>query len=141
MSVDEILASVEHTNIEREAKIAEITQNITFSDDSDVNVEDTITSGFMDRGHEAMIAMTNLTIGEFMEIYSDVESEINQAKRGPKPKISPKDSLFLTLMTLKGYFKLEMLSSMFSTKTFVLEKNNQGNIKKYAVYFSSKIYS
>ena len=44
MNVDEILASVEHTNIEREAKIAEITQNITFSDDSDVNVEDPITS-------------------------------------------------------------------------------------------------
>ena len=84
MNVDEILASVEHTNIEREAKIAEITQNITFSDDSDVNVEDPITSGFMDRGHEAMIAMTNLTIGEFMEIYSDVESEINQAKNFTK---------------------------------------------------------
>ena len=132
MSVDEILASVEHTNIEREAKIAEITQNITFSDDSDVNVEDPITSGFMDRGHEAMIAMTNLTIGEFMEIYSDVESEINQVKRGPKPKISSKYSLFLTLVMLKDYFKWNMLSYMFSAKTFVLEKNKLGNIGKYS---------
>ena len=129
MNVDEILASVEHTNIEREAKIAEITQNITFSDDSDVNVEDPITSGFMDRGHEAMIAMTNLTIGEFMEIYSDVESEINQAKRGPKPKISPKDSLFLTLVMLKGYFKWDMLSNMFSFKTSVLEKTIKATLE------------
>ena len=66
-----------------------------------------------------------------MKIYSDVESEINQVKRGPKPKISPKDSLFLTL---------EMLSNMFSVKTFLLEKNNLGKIRTYSAYFSSKIY-
>ena len=83
-----MLASVEHTNIKREKQIAKITQNITFSDDSDVNVEDPITSGFMDRGHEAMIAMTNLTIGEFMEIYSDIEEKMNVVKRLSKSKIS-----------------------------------------------------
>ena len=62
MNVDEILASVEHTNIEREEQIAETTQNITFSDDNDANVEYLITSGFMDRGHEAMMTMTNYKI-------------------------------------------------------------------------------
>ena len=62
MNVDEILASVEHTNIEREEQIAETTQNITFSGDNDVNVEYPITSGFMDKGNETMIAMTNYKI-------------------------------------------------------------------------------
>ena len=68
MDVSEILASVEHTNIKREKQIAKTTQNITFSDDSDVNVEDPITSQFMDRVHESMVTMTNLTIGEFMVV-------------------------------------------------------------------------
>ena len=63
-----MLASVEHTNIKREKQIAKITQNITFSDDSDVNVEDPITSEFMDRVHESMVTMTNLTKGEFMVV-------------------------------------------------------------------------
>ena len=81
-----------------------VTQNITFPDYSDVNVGP-ITSGYMDRGHDAMVTMTNLTIQEFMEIYSDIESEINQVKRGFKSKISLKDSLFLTLVMLKYYFK------------------------------------
>ena len=68
MDVSKILASVEHTNIKREKQIAKITQNITFSDDNDVNVEDPITSQFMDRVHESMVTMTNLTIGEFMVV-------------------------------------------------------------------------
>ena len=55
----------EHTTIERELEIVETTQNITFSDDNDVNVEDPITSEFMDRYYEAIITITitNLTIG------------------------------------------------------------------------------
>ena len=55
----------EHTTIEREQEIVETTQNITFSDDNDVNVEDPITSEFMDRCYEAMITVTitSLTIG------------------------------------------------------------------------------
>ena len=55
----------EHTTIEREQEIVETTQNINFSDDNDVNVEDPITSEFMDRYYEAMITVTitNLTIG------------------------------------------------------------------------------
>ena len=57
----------EHTTIEREQEIVETTQNITFSDDNDVNVEDPITSEFMDRCYEAMITITititSLTIG------------------------------------------------------------------------------
>ena len=129
MNVDEILASVEQTHIEREGRIVETTQNVTFSDDGDINVDDPITSEFMDRGNEAMVTMTNLTIGEFMEIYSDVESEINVVKRGPKPKISPKDSLFMTLVMLKGYFKWEMLSNMFSVKTSVLEKTIKATLE------------
>jgi hypothetical protein len=51
------------------------------------------------------------------------ESEINQVKRGQKPKISPKYSLFLTLMMVKGYFKWKMLSHTFSVKTSCVEKN------------------
>ena len=55
----------EHTTIEREQEIVETTQNINFSDDNDVNVEDPITSEFMDRCYEAMITViiTSLTIG------------------------------------------------------------------------------
>ena len=68
MDVSEILASVEHTNVKREKQIAKTTQNITFSGYSDVNVEDPITSQFMDRVHESMVTMTNLTIGEFMVV-------------------------------------------------------------------------
>ena len=68
MDVSEILASIEHTSIKRDKQIAKTTQNITFSDDSDVNVEDPITSEFMDRVHESMVTMTNLTIGQFMVV-------------------------------------------------------------------------
>ena len=57
----------EHNTIEREQEIVETTQNITFSDDNDVNVEDPITSEFMERCYEAMITITititSLTIG------------------------------------------------------------------------------
>ena len=83
----------------------------------------------MDRGNEAMVTMTNLTIGEFMEIYSDVESEINIIRRGPKPKISPKDSLFMTLVMLKGFFKWEMLSNLFSVKIGILEKTIKATLE------------
>ena len=62
----------EHTTIEREQEIVETTQNINFSDDNDVNVEDPITSEFMDRCYEAMITITNLTIGN---LHGDTDVE------------------------------------------------------------------
>ena len=81
-----------------------------------------ISDGFIERGDSAMITMTNLNIGEFMEIYSIVESVIQHVKRDPRPKISPKDSLLLTIVMLKNYFKWEAFSNMFGLKVSVVEK-------------------
>ena len=54
----------------------------------------------MDIGIGSMVIMTNLTIGEFMEIYSDIEEKMNVVKRLPKSKISPKDGCFMILVML-----------------------------------------
>ena len=44
-----------------------------FFDDHDINVGYLIMDGFIDFGIEPTVIMTNLTILEFMEIYSDIE--------------------------------------------------------------------
>ena len=46
-----------------------------FFDNHDINVGDLIMGGFMDIGIEPTVIMTNLTIGEFMVIYCDIEEK------------------------------------------------------------------
>ncbi len=65
-----------------------------------------------------------------MEIYSIVESAIQHAKRGPRPKVSPKDSLFLTLVMFKSYFKWEVFGNIFGLKVSVLEKTIKNTMDK-----------
>ena len=116
MNFDQIVNTAEIMNTVREKYLEESTKSIdVFQIEEDLE-NNPIPDGFIERGDSAMITMTNLNIGEFMEIYSIVESVIQHVKRGPRPKISPKDRLFRTIVILKNYFKWGAFSNMFGLK-------------------------
>ena len=138
MNFDQIVNTVEIMNTVREEYLEESTKNIDVFQIKEDLENNPISDGFIERGDSAMITMTNLNIGEFMEIYPIVESVIQHVKRGPRPKISPKDSLFLTIVMLKNYFKWEAFSNMFGLKVSVVEKTIKIILSKISCVLNGK---
>ena len=104
MNCDHTINTVNMINFQKEDCLAQSSCNpALINDEEHLKIEDPIVYGFIQRGNKSIATMTNLTIGEFMKIYADIEQEITIVKMGTKPKISPKYSLFLTLVMLKKY--------------------------------------
>ena len=129
MDYDYTINVVDNINRQKEDYLTKSSRNAHLIDD-DLDTEDPIVSAFIEKGNDAVLTMTNLNIGEFMEIYADVEKEIKIVRRGPKAKISPKDCLFLTLVMLKGYFKWDVMANLFGLKTSLLEKTIKTTLER-----------
>ena len=131
MDFNHAINTVSLINQQKQDYLTQSSQNPNlFLEEEDLEIQDPIVNGFIEKGNDAFLTMINFTIGEFMQIYADVETEIQIVRRGPLPKISPKDSLFLTLAMLKGYFKWEMISNLFSLKTSTLEKTIKTTLER-----------
>ncbi|RHY51484.1 hypothetical protein DYB34_006637 [Aphanomyces astaci] len=76
-------------------------------------------------GDEAFRVLTNFTPSEFDIIWANVERAMNSKwfeGRGRKSKMTPKDSLYVTLTVLKHYQSCEKHAVDFSLKSPTLEK-------------------
>ena len=73
--------------------------------------------------NQIMLGLTGFNVPEFEDLFSIVRPNILLPNRGRRPKLSPKDSFFVTLYFLKTYNKLEEISATFHISRIIWNDN------------------
>jgi hypothetical protein len=141
MSFDpnEILDVISQNNNNRFQQLEEYA--LEYSSDCSDEEENPISAKFLEKDNQAMVHMTNFTIGEFNELFAIVSSTLSQTRRGRKPKISPKDSFFFLLHYFKTYPKIEVLASQYKIPISRLEKCLKSTIEQVSEVLQQRFIS